>query len=190
MKHAIWTLSALGVWIAAGTAWAQQTVPPVTMQNATYVNPFAQAQGYVNTPQAAMASRMPRPSSALPTKPYSNYSPPPVLSPYMNLFRNDSDFGRVNNYYSLVKPQLDQRAYDQRMQNQIQLLQNQARTQAQELNRLNLQGNTVPTLKQGTVAPQTPLGAQGPVLPQGPVVPQNPLMNWQNYYPSVQDLQP
>jgi len=34
----------------------------------------------------------------------------PTISPYVNLLRNDT--GPVPNYYSLVRPQLDQQAWD------------------------------------------------------------------------------
>jgi len=75
-------------------------------------------------------------SGPLPVKPFVGYTPPPAISPYMNLYRNDG-LGAVNNYYSLVKPQLDQRAYNQRLQTQVQSLENTTRVQSQELNRLN-----------------------------------------------------
>lgn len=41
-------------------------------------------------------------------KAFSNYRPPSGVSPYMNLFRRDSG-GVVDNYTTLVRPQLDQR---------------------------------------------------------------------------------
>jgi hypothetical protein len=42
------------------------------------------------------------------------YSPQrPTISPYLNLLRNDS--GPLPNYYSLVRPQLRQQSFDNRM---------------------------------------------------------------------------
>jgi hypothetical protein len=47
----------------------------------------------------------------------------PTVSPYLNLFRRDA--GPLPNYYSLVRPQLNQQAID------MELLQNQARQGAE-----------------------------------------------------------
>ncbi|MEQ9408766.1 MAG: hypothetical protein RIK87_13610 [Fuerstiella sp.] len=42
------------------------------------------------------------------------YSPQrPTVSPYLNLLRNNT--GPLPNYYSLVRPQLDQRSFDNRI---------------------------------------------------------------------------
>jgi hypothetical protein len=42
------------------------------------------------------------------TKPYSNYSTGPTVSPYLNLFRNDLNGQSQFNYSTLVEPQLQQ----------------------------------------------------------------------------------
>jgi hypothetical protein len=46
----------------------------------------------------------------MPEKPFSGYRPPQAVSPYMDLYRSNADPG-VNNYYSLVKPLLQQDAF-------------------------------------------------------------------------------
>jgi hypothetical protein len=49
-------------------------------------------------------------------KPYSNYSPAPTVSPYLNLFREDLDGQSDLNYQTLVRPQLNQQAFNERQQ--------------------------------------------------------------------------
>ncbi|MEJ5341626.1 MAG: hypothetical protein WHT09_08650 [Thermogutta sp.] len=41
-------------------------------------------------------------------RPFSDYSPPASVSPYINLYRPEGAFGRVGNYYSLVRPMIQQ----------------------------------------------------------------------------------
>jgi hypothetical protein len=110
------------------------------------VNPFASAQGFVNRPAATIGAGGSTLRSGPLTKPHANYTPPPAISPYMNLFRGDDDRGMVNNYYTLVKPELDQRSYNQQTQRQIQSIQAAASQQSQQINRLNQQ--TSPQLDQ------------------------------------------
>lgn len=138
----------------------------------TPVNPFASAQGYSTTTPATISSGVQRGragsgtsgrgGSSRPSKPYANFTPPSPVSPYMNLYRNDGVSG-VNNYYSLVKPALDQRAYNQQTQREIQTLQTNTRTQSQMLNQLNVPAN--PT-----------------------TLPQNSFQNLQNYYPGSEPI--
>jgi hypothetical protein len=50
-------------------------------------------------------------------KPFSNFSPAPTVSPYLNLFRDDSIGGENDlNYQTLVRPQLQQQATNDRLQ--------------------------------------------------------------------------
>ena len=48
-------------------------------------------------------------SSPVYNKPFSQYRAAPAVSPYMNLFRDDTNFGRVDNYNTLVRPMVEQR---------------------------------------------------------------------------------
>jgi len=57
------------------------------------------------------------------------YSPQrPTISPYLNLLRNDS--GPLPNYYSLVRPQLNQQSFDNRILSAT-------RAQEQQVRKLN-----------------------------------------------------
>jgi hypothetical protein len=49
-------------------------------------------------------------------KPFSNYSPAPTVSPYMNLFREDLDGNSDFNYQTLVRPMLQQQQFNQQLQ--------------------------------------------------------------------------
>ena len=60
-------------------------------------------------------------------KPFSDYREASPISPYMNLYRQDNSLGTVNNYYSLVKPQIDQRNANRRMGSAIRGLQSTTR---------------------------------------------------------------
>jgi hypothetical protein len=51
-------------------------------------------------------------------KPFSNYSPSPTISPYLNLFREDLEGGSDFNYQTLVRPQIRQQELNQQLQQQ------------------------------------------------------------------------
>ncbi len=53
------------------------------------------------------------------SKPFSGYSAPPTISPYVNLFRTDAN-GAQNafNYTTLVRPELQQQQINQQLQRQ------------------------------------------------------------------------
>ena len=53
-------------------------------------------------------------------KPFSGYSPAPTTSPYLNLFREDFAGNSDLNYNTLVRPQLQQQAFNQQVQRQGQ----------------------------------------------------------------------
>jgi hypothetical protein len=52
-------------------------------------------------------------------KPFSSFSPPPTVSPYLNLFRQDVEGGSDFNYQTLVRPQLQQQQVNQQQQRQV-----------------------------------------------------------------------
>ena len=58
------------------------------------------------------------------SKPFSNYSGGPTVSPYMNLFTNQSNRS-VDPYNLLVKPQLDQMKQNRQIDNSLNNLGNQ-----------------------------------------------------------------
>jgi hypothetical protein len=54
--------------------------------------------------------------SAFGRKPFAGYTPAPTVSPYLNLFREDLDGQSDLNYQTLVRPQLQQQATNERLQ--------------------------------------------------------------------------
>ncbi|MEE8450698.1 MAG: hypothetical protein V3R99_02255 [Thermoguttaceae bacterium] len=78
-------------------------------------------------------------------KPYSDYRRGGSgISPYMNLFRNDTDFGRVDNYSTLVRPRVEQINASRQAAGQIRGLQNSSRIQGSTIQRIGTQTGTVP----------------------------------------------
>lgn len=82
-------------------------------------------------------------------KPFADYRPSPALSPYLNLFRTDDGLGTVDNYYTLVKPLVDQKAATRQLGGSLQSLQDRSRLQGAALRALGtetrqLQGITTP----------------------------------------------
>jgi hypothetical protein len=63
----------------------------------------------------------------------------PTVSPYLNLFRRD--LGRVPNYYTLVRPQLQQQAINERTQATLQRQRTQLQGVRQQL--LNVERSTM-----------------------------------------------
>lgn len=56
-------------------------------------------------------------------KPYSEYTREPSVSPYINLYRPEGAFGTVGNYYSLVRPMVEQQQINRQMSRQINQMQ-------------------------------------------------------------------
>ncbi len=81
-------------------------------------------------------------------KPFSGYRQTSGISPYMNIFRSGTDNGTIDNYTTLVKPQLDQHYLNQQYGRDIRGLQTDSRTQGQSLQQINqsrqLQGVSTP----------------------------------------------
>jgi len=81
-------------------------------------------------------------------KAFSGYRTPSGVSPYMNLFRAQT--GGVDNYTSLVRPELEQRYLNRQVGNDIRSLQNYSRYQGLNLQQLNKDARTL----QGIATPQ------------------------------------
>ena len=78
-------------------------------------------------------------------KPFSNYRAPSAYSPYMNIFREDNSSRGINNYYSYVKPALDQQHQDTTVNREIQGLQDTARYGSQAAEQMRQRpGNVIP----------------------------------------------
>lgn len=81
-------------------------------------------------------------------KPFSDYTPPPVYSPYMNLYRFNPR-GPIDNYYSLVRPFVMQDAVNQQYSRRLQDVQMNNRLQQTIIQRLQQQNQ----IQQGTYQP-------------------------------------
>jgi hypothetical protein len=84
------------------------------------------------------------------------------VSPYMNLFRNGTSNGTIDNYTTLVKPQIDQRFANQQFGSDIRGLENSTRVQGLNIRQLNRQTQSL----QGINASQY-------------------FMNYGDYYPGI-----
>jgi hypothetical protein len=105
----------------------------------------------VYAPQAG-----PPPKAFATARPFSS-----GVSPYMQLFRNDTSGGTIDNYSTFVRPALDQRSLNQQFNMDVYGLQRNAQIQNAALQQLNRNASRVP---QSIVTPQ--------------------FMNYGNYYPS------
>jgi hypothetical protein len=98
-------------------------------------------------------------------KAFNNLKPPPAVSPWLNMFRPNS--GGVDNYNTLVRPEFEQRATNQRFSSQIGGVQGT----------LNRQGSSLRQLNQETQ------------MMQGIVNP-NYFINYGSYYPGAASTAP
>ncbi len=83
-------------------------------------------------------------------KAFTGYRRASAISPYLNLYRTDNSFGTVDNYYTLVKPLVDQRTKNTRFNTQIRGLQNTSRHQGAAIHTLDRETRTL----QGISTPQ------------------------------------
>ncbi len=81
-------------------------------------------------------------------KAFAGYRAPSGVSPYMNLFRREGD--GVNNYQSLVRPEVEQRYLNQQFGHEIRGLERDTRMQGTNLQQINRQNRTL----QGVGTPQ------------------------------------
>jgi hypothetical protein len=91
---------------------------------------------------------MPAPGQA--AKPFANYSAPPTVSPYLNMFRTNLSGAPADNYNTWVRPQLEQNRQSQVFGGQIRGLQSAARVQGSVLQRLGKRTDTMG----GTMVPE------------------------------------
>ena len=74
------------------------------------------ADSYVTSPAAGRALL------AQSRKPFTNYKRRPAISPYLNLFRLDTEGGTIDNYSTLVRPEFAQRKANVRFGGEIRTL--------------------------------------------------------------------
>lgn len=152
-----------GVAGAPATAAPVRPLPPTVTSGGTSVaNPMS-----LYGPASAVAPRNQIPTIGtgavrapyvLDQKPFTGFSPGPAVSPYMNLYLGNNSAGIVNNYYSVVKPMLQQQNTNRQTEQSLRELRIQNRLQQSQLQQLNRQ---MP-------------GAQG-----------SSFMNYGGYYPSI-----
>jgi hypothetical protein len=82
-------------------------------------------------------------------KAFSGYQAPSGVSPWMNLFRRDS-LGTVDNYTTLVRPQLEQNYMNRQVGRDIRGLEQSSRTQMINMQQLRRENQTL----QGVATPQ------------------------------------
>lgn len=70
-----------------------------------------------------------RQANAPATKPFNTVVHEPTVSPYLNLYREESDEG-LPNYYAFVRPQLDQQRQNREQAQQLQELERQVQQAA------------------------------------------------------------
>lgn len=105
------------------TAPAQRSTPnrpPIVSFSGQITNPAA-----VPTPQRMPIQPAVSPPAAQSSKPFENTAGPGTISPYLNLFREDTDAEVLPNYYAFVRPQLEQREANRRQQQELQQLERQ-----------------------------------------------------------------
>jgi len=84
-------------------------------------------------------------SSPVYNKPFSQYRAAPAVSPYMNLFRDDTNFGRVDNYNTLVRPMVEQRNANLQVGGAIRGLERKTQTQGSAIRQLGGRAPAAPT---------------------------------------------
>jgi hypothetical protein len=104
---------------------SRQAYSPRTVYSPSYYE-YSDQSRYNNVTSAYSNFRPP----AAPEKPFYQARPfASGVSPYMGLFRNDTAGGTIDNYSSLVRPQLDQRSMNQQFNLDIYGLDRNARLQ-------------------------------------------------------------
>ncbi|HEX3599926.1 MAG TPA: hypothetical protein VHU84_07270, partial [Lacipirellulaceae bacterium] len=86
-------------------------------------------------PMPVQAAAIPTPTSAaaarLRGKPFQSVQSEPAISPYLNLYRNDAGQNQLLNYYTLVRPQLEQQEANKRQTAEMQKLRAQVQNGSQ-----------------------------------------------------------
>jgi len=77
-------------------------------------------------------------------KPFGSIHRDPTVSPYLNLYRNESDDEGAPNYFSLVRPQMDQIEANRMQQREIQQLRGQLQNFSGPVSGPKYQPNGIP----------------------------------------------
>jgi hypothetical protein len=104
-----------------GTGYSAQSLNTIALNNAQnqYFRNIAQGGASAGATSRPRISLQPGGGGAA-AKPFSNFSPSPTTSPYLNLFREDFAGESDLNYNTLVRPQIQQQQFNQQVQRQGQ----------------------------------------------------------------------
>jgi hypothetical protein len=91
---------------------------------------FASGQLIPNREPYAAGANIYAPPTA-PAKPFADFRPTTTISPYLNLFSEDTGNARPENYYTRVRPLLDQQRANRRIGSELRGLQRDVRRQGQ-----------------------------------------------------------
>jgi hypothetical protein len=143
---------------STNVAWARMPVSPTSRSIGSAAAGLAATPRYAVSPgssgtyatsgYATSASASAAPQS-LPEKPFSAYRSMPGVSPYLNLFRNDTSLGTIDNYTTIVRPELEQRYFNQQIRRDVRGLERDSRAQGAALQQMG-----VPRSPQGIATPQ------------------------------------
>ncbi len=150
-----------------GTGYSSQSLNQIALSNAQsqYFRNIAQGGGIPGVSSSQSRVNF-QPSGGGGAKPFSSFSPGPTTSPYLNLFREDFGGNSDLNYNTLVRPQLQQQAFNQQVQRQGQEMARRMQSMAAQSD-FNPQGdkNQLPT------GHQTAFGYYGHFHPNKPYRP-------------------
>jgi len=120
-----------------GTGYTASSVNRLTLLNSTVRPPYA-GSGQVSSPRPRIGLGI---GTTPASKPFSDYTPEPTVSPYLNLFREDFDGTSDFNYQALVRPMLQQQQFNRQMQRQAMELTARMQSMAAQSD-FNPQGST------------------------------------------------
>jgi hypothetical protein len=99
-----------------GTGFSGQSLNNIALQNARAQGGYFGQTNTTNQRGGSTTRLSMQPSGGGGAKPFSSFSPSPTTSPYLNLFREDFGGNSDLNYNTLVRPQLQQQAFNQQVQ--------------------------------------------------------------------------
>jgi hypothetical protein len=120
-----------------GIGYNATSVNRLTLQNQRVHLPYAGAgQASIRGPRIGLGT-----GASAASKPFSNYTPPPTVSPYLNLFREERDGSSDFNYQTLVRPLLQQQQFNQQAERQAMELARRLQSMAAQSD-FNPEGST------------------------------------------------
>lgn len=85
------------------------------------------APGFAQLPRRRAIQPNPQLSFQRNAKPFEAYQPETTISPYLNLYRDEDDVRTMPNYFTFVRPQLEQLEINRAQQRELQQLRAQLR---------------------------------------------------------------